>query len=294
MYHYDLRNKIYFYAGYFFYKIYCFFETKKPKFKLTILNIYWAFINGFGVILDSATNSKLLDIFYSSCNFSYTATKFGKFYIRKKTIDLITVSPCFERADINYLLKLIAEKIRLKKKILFLDVGADIGYYSVVVGNYFNNYKNICILGIEPAKNNRKYLKKNLKENNVKNSRVIPFAMHSTGNVKLPLYVEENATGSNTLNPDLSRKNKEIVLTKTIDSIIPSLGAFDSIIIKMDIEGHEKDALRGAKKTLNSGDVTILVEDFLDKSVISFLEKSNAIFVGKFTNYNSWWKFIKH
>jgi hypothetical protein len=54
----------------------------------------------------------------------------------------------------------------------------------------------------------------------------------------------------------------------------------------------EKNVIRGGKYFLNKnkGKIFLMVEDFIDESIIEYLfKKYNAILLNKFTPYNSWW-----
>ena len=109
----------------------------------------------------------------------------------------------------------------------------------------------------------------------------------------LSIKIEEKATGSNSISLDIQNDDAEVVKTRTIYSLlINEINNFDIIFIKIDIEGFETEALIGAKIILKTNKkIYLMVEDFIDNRIIDFLENTSATFVGKFNNYNSWWKF---
>jgi hypothetical protein len=46
----------------------------------------------------------------------------------------------------------------------------------------------------------------------------------------------------------------------------------------------------GAEKVIASGkDVYVMLEDFIDPGIISFMEQHQWSFLAKRTSYNSWW-----
>ena len=66
---------------------------------------------------------------------------------------------------------------------------------------------------------------------------------------------------------------------------------YDAIVFKIDVEGVEEDVLEGARNVLSSGqEVYLMVEDFVNPQIVSYLEGLGAGFIRKLTPYNSWWK----
>lgn len=287
---YSTIDKIKFYLSYVFYKLLVLFETKKPKLKLFLLDMFYSYIN---LVYLFNKKSGLSKVFYRISNLNYLETKFGKFYIRKNTIDAIVASPSFERRDVNFLLKIITKELADKKRIVFLDIGADFGYYSVLLSNAFGNNELLKIYSFEPTTKNRTLLEKNIVLNGSKNIKIFPLAVYKENDVNISIKIEDNETGSNSISYSGTDNNVEIVKTVTIDNVlINELNDFDVIFVKIDIEGFETEALIGANKLLNSNkQIYLMVEDFVDSKIINFLENTPAIFIGKFNNYNSWWKF---
>jgi len=216
------------------------------------------------------------------------ATRFGAFRIRPHTADMSTVSPAFERRDIDYLLELLRRLKDENKKILFLDIGADIGTYSVTVGNAFKDYGGLRIMAFEPADSNYALLVENIGLNGLEGkAEALNFALFSEDDKNLGFQFEPEAPG----NSSLSAGGTETVLTKTLDSALRGrLEHYHSVVAKLDVEGAETEVLKGAKGVLGSGkDIYLLVEDFLNSQVVRHLEGLGAQFLCKLTPYNSWW-----
>ncbi|MBI4824720.1 MAG: hypothetical protein HY805_10930 [Nitrospirae bacterium] len=72
------------------------------------------------------------------------------------------VSPAFKRRDIDYLLELLSGLAGDGKRILFLDIGADLGTFAVTVGNAFKGYEGLHVLAFEPAAQSYALLKDNI------------------------------------------------------------------------------------------------------------------------------------
>ena len=203
-------------------------------------------------------------------------TRYGKFYIHQDLLSTIAISPAFEREDVNYLLDKIDLSVEKKRKILFLDIGAYVGLYSVLVGNKYKNYKKLDIIAFEPSTDylsepTLELLKKNISINKINNVRV-----------------ENIGIGS--------KKGKNSGNIKT-DTLIGILGKkitekYDEIYIKLDIDDFVIDGLKGIMEFIDKSKKTYLfIEDFIEREkTIRFLEKNNFEFEKKLTEYNSFWK----
>ena len=287
-YRYNIIDKIEFYLSHLFYKFLVLFEVKKPKIYLFLLDMTYSFIN---LVYLLKKNDKLLRYFYKISNVDYVETIFGKFYLRKNTHDSLAASSSCERRDVNFLIRNISREIQNEKKILFLDIGADFGYYSILLSNIFKNNNLLKIYSFEPTSQSRHLFERNIKLNNAQNIKISPFAIYKENDSKISI-VEKTVNKSNSISLDIKNNDVELVKTITVDSVINETSNFDVLFIKIDIEGFETEALIGAKKTLQSNKkIYLMVEDFVDRKVIDFLENTEADFVGKFNNYNSWWKF---
>lgn len=53
----------------------------------------------------------------------------------------------------------------------------------------------------------------------------------------------------------------------------------------------EREVIEGGHNFFkqNRGKVFLMIEDFIDNSIVSFLYKQKVIFIQKLTPYNSWW-----
>lgn len=258
-------KKIKFYVSYAVYKLLTVNDVKNGKRNLFISDFVWIIFNIFG------REIKISEKYKSS----YYETIFGKFYITPDLISSITVSPAFERLDINYLLELINIDVKKKKKILFIDIGANFGLYTVLVGNKFKRYKKIDIFSFEPGTwylslPAFELLEKNVTINKLKNVKLFKVGLGS-----------KNA----------KKQNERGIITRRLDDFLDkkTLNKYDVIYIKMDVDSYEKEVLLGAKNFLSkSKHITLLVEDFLDNSVVKELPK-HFTFLEKITPYNSFW-----
>ncbi len=245
------------------------------------ISILWECSAGLGDVLRAelywiAGLFRLLDPYKQTFTTTYVENVFGKFFIQPSTNGVYMASPAFERTDVDRLISLMREDCVAGRKVLFLDVGAYYGDYVVRVGNALKEYgRQLTTIAFEPeasnfADNNVELLFKNIKVNNLLNVTV-----HKQG------LGDRNTTKPNSFG----------VITKRLDTILSPrvASSYDSVYIKIDIEGGETAACMGAEQFMKScRKLTILVEDFIDPKVITYLEKRFR-FLDKLSPQNSFW-----
>jgi FkbM family methyltransferase len=145
----------------------------------------------------------------------------------------------------------------IKPGMIVLDVGANIGYYSLVSAKIVGNKGKVY--AFEPEPNNFNLLLKNIKVNNYEN--IIPVNMAASNkNGNAQLFLDKNNFG----NQSLASKNvpecrgviaiKTITLDKYFKDIIKNK---NMDIIKMDAQGAEGMVLEGAKNILKKNPIII-------------------------------------
>ncbi len=129
----------------------------------------------------------------------------------------------------------------------FIDVGANLGVYSIIAKSH--GFKTLLI---EPEPKHSKFLVSNLKIFNFVESVAV-----SDSEGFLPLYMEEGNPGSTSLfKLDSYEKSSFEVPVKKLSSILsivcqPDLAAIK--LIKIDVEGFEAHAVRGLRDFLDHG-----------------------------------------
>ncbi len=217
------------------------------------------------------------------CKVVRLQTLFGTFHIIGNIYGYSIVSPAFERPDIEELIYKIKRSLQQKKHILFLDIGANVGFYSIGVSKRVHS-KNLKVIAFEPDPVYHQLLLDNVKINRVLNCDVRHIALGDSNKDK---YVKRE--------PEIKNKkysSKVLFYTRTLDSVFTRsfYNTFDEIYIKIDIDGLEPEVLDGAK-TLFQIDkkVTILIEDFIQPLIFERLGDLGCVFVQKLTPYNSFW-----
>jgi len=179
-------------------------------------------------------------------------TSIGKFYCRKNTNDFQFANLYYEWGVKKFILK------RLDDFSVFIDAGSCIGEYCILLAK-----KNKKCFAFEPVEDNIHSFEKNLELNGLQNIiKILPFGLGEENYQTSYLFNPVNTGASRITNvPALGQNIAEI---RKLDSIIPDLAIHtdEYIFMKLDIEGMEAEAIRGAaefiKKYVN---LTLIIED---------------------------------
>lgn len=148
------------------------------------------------------------------------------------------ISGEFERLEID-----IASEI-MKTSTIFVDVGANIGFYSLLARSM-----GMRVISIEPLAENVTMLCRNILENDWKDIEVFPVALGASPGI-LELY--GGGTGASLI-PEwsaASRAYKRLVPISTLDTIAGSRFSGEKLFFKIDVEGSEFQVLTGATNVL--------------------------------------------
>jgi FkbM family methyltransferase len=278
---YGILSRAGFYVKYFLRKtLFIWFEVRRPKMRMFLYEVMYS-------------ARKLLNthaLMPSPFGTDIVETMFGRFRIRPHTVDMSNVSPAFERDDINHLLGLLKRLRGEGKRVLFLDIGADLGTFAVTAGNSMKGHEEFGIMAFEPAPSSFALLEENIRLNGLEDVvRAYEIALWSEEAGDLGFRFNPLTPGSSGLLVEGAESLR--VRAGTLDNVLgDEVGRYDALVFKMDVEGVESEVLKGAKKTLEIiSEAYLLVEDFINPDVIRYLEKIGAEFLLKVTPYNSWW-----
>ena len=204
-------------------------------------------------------------------------------------------------------------KFSTEKKIIFWDIGANIGIYSIYASI---KHKNIEIISFEPSSSNLRTLSRNISINNLNHKiKIVPLPLSSKKNffniIKENEFIEGGAL--NVFAENFDQKGK-IIHHKTHDYVTlgTNINFFleEKILaipnyIKIDVDGIEHLVLEGGDLFLSNKNIkSILVEineDFesqfnniqkiMRENNFKFLKKEREdIFYG--SNYNNTYNYI--
>lgn len=138
--------------------------------------------------------------------------------------------------------------IHIPKNGVFVDVGANTGYYTV---NIASKLKGGKIISIEADPDTFKILEKNCSINKISNLEMYNIACsNQEGNINFFKTNKHSGINSILEQPEKNGFNKIKIKSNTLDNILNS--RFKKIDwIKIDVEGAELFVLEGAQETLN-------------------------------------------
>lgn len=164
----------------------------------------------------------------------------GKLYVSFDWIGANIFFGNFENDETKLLTSLVA------KNATILDVGANIGYYSIMLAKHASVG---MVYSFEPSSREHDLLLKNISINALQNIKPFKQALGAkVGTEKL--FIDELNYGANSLLETSHTRQFEQVNVSTIDEIIQREGATTVNLIKIDVEGWEYEVLKGAQKVI--------------------------------------------
>ncbi len=177
----------------------------------------------------------------------------------------------------------------------FLDIGSNIGIFSLYAAKKFKN--KINVYSLEPSTSNLRVLSRNIFKNELNNIKILPFALSDEKKFQ-NFYESEFSEGSGLhnfgtkkdfQNNDLNIKNTYAIFGYSVDKMIEDEIIKTPNYIKIDVDGIEKVVIKGCKNTLKNESLkSICIEinenliesknyiiDIMKKSGFSKFEKKN-------------------
>jgi FkbM family methyltransferase len=144
---------------------------------------------------------------------------------------------------------------------VFVDIGANIGYFSLLGGRAVGDRGRV--IAIEPTPPTVAKLEDNLKMNGLKNIKVHELAvLDRPGTVRIHQPHDDNI-GANTLRPSGYSERYWDVSAATLDDLL--IGEPRIRLVKLDLEGAELLALRGFIKHLSSPEGPLVLCEVTDR-----------------------------
>ena len=141
---------------------------------------------------------------------------------------------------------------------IVLDIGANIGVHTVFLGRFKETWS------FEPQHKTFKILEGNAKRNNKGNTiRCFNFGLSDTETSVVMDVPDKNNVGATSIKKDqttITGQNEKISLRR-FDDLWTENGKPRVLMIKIDIEGHEVQAFKGAKEMITRDLPVILFED---------------------------------
>ena len=152
----------------------------------------------------------------------------------------------------------ILKKISDIGKIFFLDCGSNYGFYSFFVASLSNDNK---ILAYEASSSTINEFNRNLLLNSFTNTNCKNLAISDEVNRDMKLHESENDWESSIYHSSFNKEIISKVKTTTIDFELKNYDLKNFILcIKLDIEGSEFNALKGAKQVVKKFNPIFIIE----------------------------------
>lgn len=203
----------------------------------------------------------------------------GAFNLRAHCDDLYHVLPAREAMVVA------AIKARLRPGDIFVDAGANIGFFTVLASRLVGTTGKIIAIEMMPDTATR--LRDHIELNKLRNVNVIEHALDETSGRTIIATVPEGQFGQASIVMDDLRKTlrQVSVTTRTLDDILA--GSEGPIaILKIDIEGAEIGAIQGARHVLSRTNAVIFEQ--LGEQWEAGRLLSNAGFILSQLDGNNW------
>ena len=217
--------------------------------------------------------SSLLNIFFDLINIPpirFTAKKIlgliefkkdicihvGGFRIYSNTIDRLLASLMWKFESLEGYESQVL-KDHLKKGMTIIDIGANIGYYTLLMGQITG--PDGIVYAFEPEPNNFRLLSKNILKNNIQNIHPFQKAV-SDKNGFIKLFISKEHRGDHKIFETDDKRPSITVDQISIDDFLKDKRKID--LIKMDIQGAEHLALEGLKHTIAENKDIIIITEF--------------------------------
>lgn len=152
---------------------------------------------------------------------------------------------------------MIVKKI-IKKGDVVIDLGANIGYYTLIFARIVG--ENGKAYAFEPEPLNVSLLKKNVEVNGYENVIIVNKAI-SNKTEKIKLYIDDENQGGHTLSATNTKSKSIQIETVTLDNYFKK-GSNKIKFIKMDIEGSEARAIDGMQCMLKNNNELQMMTEF--------------------------------
>ena len=160
---------------------------------------------------------------------------------------------------------------------IFIDIGANIGYFSVIASHIIGPTGEVH--SFEPIPEIFESLKYNVTINSISNIYLNQTAIHKI-ETSLPLYLPadgNNGSGSLIRHPHLPGQSI-MCPAKPLDDYISATGLKSVNLIKIDIEGNELNALKGMERLLSSHQPPKIICEGIPELIVGSGQTLNQLF----------------
>jgi FkbM family methyltransferase len=155
----------------------------------------------------------------------------------------------------NYIFDIYKINSMINEGDFVIDAGANIGIFTILAAKKVGPHG--LVVAIEPENKNYEILLKNIEQHELNNIITVKKGLWNTSGT-LQLHISDNRGAHSLIDMENYIQNQEIDVI-TIDDLKKSLKIQNISFIKMDIEGAEIEALKGATETLNQNNLFLVI-----------------------------------
>jgi FkbM family methyltransferase len=160
----------------------------------------------------------------------------------------------YEEKELDFLMGL-----EFPEEMVFWDVGANIGIYSVLFGKKFPSGK---VIAFEPNVSLHMLLRRNLELNEVNNVRIESFALSNAKGFGQIEISEGRAGAGKIKSTGVEEDQDKSFPIITGDMFVEDFAEAIPNLIKIDVEGHEPEVIEGLSHMLRQFKPILMIEVF--------------------------------
>ena len=149
----------------------------------------------------------------------------------------------------------------LKAGDTFLDIGANVGFYSLLASSIVG--ENGRVIAVEPNPKTYFKLKGTIEENSIKNILLLNIGLGKERGVLELYFNPEGGIDSATMVPHNAPQSVKVEVV-SLDEVALTHKIARIHYCKMDVDGFEPNVLAGASKLLAEGKINIIQSEFCD------------------------------
>lgn len=158
----------------------------------------------------------------------------------------------YDRIVKHFITGIYEKNCKLQEGDIVVDAGASWGFNTVAFSQKVG--KKGKVIAIEPSVESLGILRKNIVLNNCENVTVVETGLWDKKG-RMKLYLKEHAAADSLVITNGQGQNRVVgtieVELDTLDNILEGLGIDKVALLKLNIEGAEIEALKGAERTIN-------------------------------------------
>ena len=196
---------------------------------------------------------------------------------------IILVKPDWEEKEREFMTQLNLNNNNNNNNAIVMDIGANIGIYTILLSHIYPKAK---IIAIEASPTIFEMLRSNCKLNNLvfpgSNVLLINKAISDKDDITTEFYEKHSMSTmlkefltnlSSTILTNQDELNKRVIRTITIDNLVETININEISLLKIDVEGAEVLALKGAIKTLTQKKIKNMIIEYHSLENYNYITK---------------------